>query len=135
MSPSGKSGERRFADHGTDDPVRPDTATLAYMAVDQRILPRDRDHRDLDTRDASRKDVAGDWTLVEFRPARWLLASLTILTLWLVSPILGKRAVLALAWRFTPRRLRLVAGGVAALALVVLVGSVAAFVLVLDQLA
>jgi len=73
--------------------------------------------------------------LVEFRPARWLWIALTLVAFWLLRPALGKRALLALAWRFTPRRLRLVAGGVAALALVVLAGSVAALVLVLGQLA
>jgi hypothetical protein len=45
------------------------------------------------------------------------------------------RALVAVAWRFSPRRLRLIAGGVAALALMVLAGGVAALVLVLDQLA
>jgi hypothetical protein len=133
--PSGKSGERASSNDCVDGRVRSQhTATLAYMAVPQRILPQDRNHREVDTREASRR-MAGDWTLVEFRPARWLLVSLTILAVWLASPLLGKRALLALAWRFTPRRLRLLAGGVATLALVVLVGSIAALVLVLDQLA
>jgi len=105
------------------------------MAVPHRILPPDRDRRDVETREASTKrNVTTDWTLVEFRPAGWLLASLAILALWLVRPIAGKRALLAVAWRFTPPRLRLIAGGVAALALVAFVGSVAALVLVLEQL-
>jgi hypothetical protein len=72
---------------------------------------------------------------IEFRPARWLVATVALLWLWLVRPQFGKRALVALAWRFTPRRLKLIAGGVAALALVVLAGSVAVLVLVLDQLA
>jgi hypothetical protein len=100
------------------------------------ILPDDRKHREIATRQASRQGrVSDEWTLVEFRPARWLLTTLTVLALWLVSPKLGTRGVLALAWKFAPRRLRLIAGGVAALALVVLAGSVAALAVVLNQLA
>jgi hypothetical protein len=99
------------------------------------IQPNDREHRGVATREASRRRrVADEWTLVEFRPARWLLTALTVLALWLVGPKLGKRGLLALAWQFAPRQLRLVAGGVAALALVVLAGSVAALALVLNQL-
>src|SRR5262245_11527892 len=96
----------------------------------------DRARRDIATpsADGGKRD-SGEWTLVEFRPARWLWIAVTLVAFWLVRPAFGKRAVLALAWRFTPRRVRLIAGGVAALALVVLAGSVAALVLVLDQLA
>jgi hypothetical protein len=98
-------------------------------------LPDDRKHRKIATRQASRqRDGSDEWTLVEFRPARWLLTALTVLALWLVSPKLGKRGLLALAWQFAPRRLRLIAGGVAAFALVVLAGSVAALALALTQL-
>jgi len=39
-----------------------------------------------------------------------------------------------LAWQFAPRRLRLIAGGLATLALVVLAGSVVALALALTQL-
>jgi hypothetical protein len=106
------------------------------MPASHPIQPNDRRHRNIATREASRqRRVADEWTLVEFRPARWLLAALTVLALWLVGPKLGKRGLLALAWQFAPRRLRLIAGGVAALALVVLAGSVAALALVLNQLA
>ena len=105
------------------------------MPASYPTLPDDRKHREIATRQASRqRRVSDEWTLVEFRPARWLLTALTVLALWLVSPTLGKQ-VLALAWRFAPRRLRLIAGGVAALALVVLAGGVAALALALTQLA
>jgi hypothetical protein len=103
------------------------------MPASHPILPDDRKHREIATRHASRR-VSDEWTLVEFRPARWLLTALTVLALWLVSPNLGKRGLLDLAWQFAPRRLRLIAGGVAALALVVLAGSVAALALALTQL-
>jgi hypothetical protein len=106
------------------------------MPASHPTLPDDRKHREIATRQASRPRGGSDeWTLVEFRPARWLATALTLVALWLVSPTLGKRGLLALAWQFAPRRLRLIAGGVAALALVVVAGSVAALALVLNQLA
>jgi hypothetical protein len=106
------------------------------MPASHPILPHDRQHREVATRHARRqRRVSDEWTLVEFRPARWLLTALTVLALWLVSPTLGKRGLLGLAWQFAPRRLRLIAGGVAALALLVLAGSVAALAFALTQLA
>jgi hypothetical protein len=111
-------------------------AIVMQMPASAPILPNDRNHREIATRQASRQGrVSDEWTLVEFRPARWLLTALTVLTLWLVGPTLGKRGLLALAWKLAPRRLRLIAGSVAALALVVLAGSVAALALALTQLA
>ena len=105
------------------------------MPASHPTLRNDRKRREIATREASRqRRVSDEWTLVEFRPARWLLTALTFLALWLVSPTLGKRGLLALAWQFAPRRLRLIAGGVAALTLVVLAGSVAALALALTQL-
>jgi len=99
------------------------------------MLHDDREHREIRTGQAIRQRRASDeWTLVEFRPARWLLAALTVLALWLLSPTLGKRGLAGLAWEFAPRRLRLIAGGVATLVLVVLAGSVAAIALALTQL-
>ena len=85
------------------------------MPASHPILPDDRKYREIATRHASRqRRVSDEWTLVQFRLARWLLTALTVLALWFVSPTLGKRGVLALAWRFAPRRLRLIAGGVVA---------------------
>ena len=105
------------------------------MPASHPTLRNDRKHRKIATDHSTRqRRVSDEWTLVEFRPARWLLTALTVLALWLVSPNLGKRGLLALAWQFAPRRLRLIAGGVAALALVVLAGSVAALALALNQL-
>ena len=102
------------------------------MSVPQRLQPHDRENRDVVTRATSRKTHAADeWTLVEFRPARWLVASLTLLAFWLVSPTVGKKALVTVAWRFAPRRLRLVAGGIAGLAFVLLAASIAVLVLVL----
>jgi hypothetical protein len=100
------------------------------MPASHPMLPDDGKHREITTRPASgQRSVSDEWTLVEFRPARWLLAALTVLALWLVNPKLGKRGLVGLAWQFAPRRLRLIAGSVAALVLVVLIGSVAALAL------
>ena len=109
-------------------------AIVGQMSASHPTLPKDRKHRDSAPRQASRQGSADEWTLVEFRPARWLVSALTLLALWLGGAKLGKRGLLALAWRFAPRRVRLVAGGVAAVALVVLAGSVAALALALTQL-
>jgi hypothetical protein len=106
------------------------------MPASYPTLPNDRKHREIATRRASSQRGGSDeWTLVEFRPARWLVTALTVLALWVVGPKISKRGLLALAWQFAPRRLRLIAGGVAALALGVVAGSVVALALVLNQLA
>jgi len=106
------------------------------MPASHPTLRNDRKHRKIATDHSTRqRRVSDEWTLVEFRPARWLLTALTVLALWLASPTLGKRGLLALTWHFAPRRLRLVAGGAAALALLVLVGGFAALALALAQLA
>jgi hypothetical protein len=111
-------------------------AIVVQVPTSDQMQPSDRKHRDVATSEAgSQGRVSDEWTLVEFRPARWLLTALTVLAFWLVGPKVGKRRLLALAWQFAPRRLRLVAGGVAAFAFVVLAGSIAALALVLTQLA
>ena len=108
----------------------PALAIVMQMPAPHPMLSDDRKHREITTRPASgQRSVGDEWTLVEFRPARWLLAALTVLALWLVNPNLGKRGLLGLAWQFAPRRLRLIAGSVAALVLVVFIGSVAALAL------
>jgi len=81
---------------------------------------------------SGQRRLGDEW--IEFHPARWLVAALTLLTVWLARPSFGKRALLALAWQFTPRRLKLIAGGAAAVALIVLAGSVAVLLLALNQL-
>ncbi len=82
----------------------------------------------------------GGWERVgayrlEFRPALWLLIAAEVVSRWLGRPSLSKGALLGLAWRFLPGKLKLAAGGAAALALLLMVGSVAALVLALSQLA
>ena len=82
----------------------------------------------------------GGWEQVgayrlEFRPALWLLIAAEVVSRWLGRPSLSKGALLGLAWRVLPRKLKLAAGGAAALALLLVAGSVAALVLALSQLA
>ena len=104
------------------------------MLVRSPLQPSERTPPDLDVHVSGTEGRLGEgW--IEFRPARWLIATVALLWLWLVRPQFGKRALVALAWRFTPRRFKLIAVGIAAVALVVLAGSVAALVLMLDHLA
>jgi hypothetical protein len=120
----------------THEERTPALAIVKQMPASHPMLPDDRKHREITTRLASgHRSVSDEWTLVEFRPARWLLAALTVLALWLVNPKLGKRGLLGLAWQFAPRRLRLIAGSVAALVLVLFAGSLAALAVALTQLA
>ena len=72
---------------------------------------------------------------VEFRPALWLLIAAEVVSRWLGRPSLSKGALLGLAWRFLPRKLKLAAGGAGAVALLLVAGSFAALVLALSQLA
>jgi hypothetical protein len=114
--------------------ARPLTSIVTAMVVPSPLHRKDRKTPDLYVQASGREGRLGDeW--IEFRPARWLVAIVALLWLSLVRPQFGKRALVAFAWRFIPRRLKLIAGGLAAVALVVLAGSVAALVFVLDQLA
>jgi len=109
---------------------------VVQMPASHPALPNNRKHGEVERRETSGRQGVGsdEWTFVEFRPARWLVTTLTVLALWLVSPQLGKRGLLVLGWRLAPRRLRLIAGGAAALSLVLVAGSVAAVALAFTQL-
>ena len=72
---------------------------------------------------------------LEFRPALWLLIAVEVVSRWLGRPSLSNGALVGLAWRSLPRNVRLAAGGAAAVALLLMAGSVAALVLALNQLA
>jgi hypothetical protein len=63
-----------------------------------------------------------------------LLRAVGLASYWPGRPAVNRRAVLFLAWRFVPRRFKLAAGGAAAVAVLVLAGSVAALALLLGQL-
>jgi len=72
---------------------------------------------------------------LEFRPALWLLITAEVVSRWLGRPSLSKGALLGFAWRFLPWKLKLAAGGAAAVAFLLVAGSFAALVLALSQLA
>ena len=113
--------------------AEPLTSIVMAMLVPSPVHPKERKPPVL-VHASDREGRHGDeW--IEFRPARWLVAVIALVWLWLARPQFGKRALVAFAWRFSSRRLKLIAGGVAAVSLVVLAGSVAALALVLDQLA
>jgi hypothetical protein len=71
---------------------------------------------------------------IRFVPARWLAVLFAIAQLVLKRGALGKVGLAALLWSVAPRKLRLVAGGLAAAAVIVVLGSLAAIALLLMQL-
>jgi hypothetical protein len=77
---------------------------------------------------------AGAHDEVRFVPARWLAVLLALVQLVLKRGALGKVGVAALLWSVAPRKLRLVVGGLAAAAVVVLLGALAAIALLAMQL-
>ena len=110
------------------------TSIVTAMLLPSPLHPKERKPPDLTGPMSSAGGrLSDDW--IEFWPARWLVATVALLWLCLVRPQFGKRALVAFAWRSIPQRLKLITAGVAGVALVVLAGSVAALVLVLDQLA
>jgi hypothetical protein len=71
---------------------------------------------------------------VRFVPAGWLVAGLGVARFVLSRGKFGKLGIAALLWAVTPRKLKLIAAGFAAAALVVVLGSLAAIVLLAMQL-
>ena len=77
---------------------------------------------------------AGQWGEVQFVPARWLVLLLSVV--WAVfspGPI-SKVGITSLVWSFAPRSVKIAAGGLAAAAMVVLLGAIAAIALLALQL-
>jgi hypothetical protein len=71
---------------------------------------------------------------IRFVPAWWLLAALALLRVWLSGGTFGKLGAAGLVWSLAPRKLKLVAGGFAGVALLVTAGAVAALALLAMQL-
>jgi hypothetical protein len=71
---------------------------------------------------------------IRFVPARWLLAALAVLRVWLSGGAFGKLGAAGLVWSLAPRKLKLVVGGFAAVSLLVMAGAVAALALLVVQL-
>lgn len=72
---------------------------------------------------------------LRFVPARWVLVLAAIAArLLLKGGTLGKFGIVGLVWAFAPRKLKFAAAGLAASAMIVLVGAVAAITLLTLQL-
>ena len=71
----------------------------------------------------------------EFVPARWLVVAFAVARLVLRRGKLGKLGIVGLAWSVAPRRLRLVAAGLAAAGAIVLLAAMAALALFFLQIA
>jgi hypothetical protein len=72
---------------------------------------------------------------LRFVPARWILVLAAIAArLLLKGGTLGKFGIVGLVWAFAPRKLKFAAAGLAASAMIVLVGAVAAITLLTLQL-
>ena len=78
---------------------------------------------------------AAEQAQFEASPVGRLLAALGISSLWLRRVRSAEAVLSLLAWAFVLRRMKLVAGGLAALVLILMVGAVAVFLAVFDQLA
>ena len=78
---------------------------------------------------------AAEQARFESSPIGRLLAALGISSHWLRRLRFAKRVLFWLAWAFVTRKLKLVAGGVAAVGLIIVVAAVAALVVVFAQLA
>lgn len=77
---------------------------------------------------------AAEQARLESSPVGKLLTALGLPTRWLRVRI-GKQPLFLLAWALVPRRLKLVACGLVALGLLLVVGGVAALAVAIDQLA
>jgi len=71
----------------------------------------------------------------EFVPARWLVVAFAVARLVFRRGKLGKIGILGLAWSFAPRRLRLIAGGLALAGVIVVLGALSAIALLFLQVA
>ena len=71
---------------------------------------------------------------IRFVPAGWVVAALTVGRVVLRGGRLGKLGIAGLAWTFLPRKLKLIALGLALAAVIVVIGSVSAFALLVLQL-
>lgn len=78
---------------------------------------------------------AAEQARFESSPIGRLLIALGISSLWLRRVRSAEGVLFWVAWAFVMRRMKLVAGGLAAVALILVVGAFAALLVVFDQLA
>jgi hypothetical protein len=72
---------------------------------------------------------------VRFVPANWLAAALGVARFAISRGKFGKLGIAALLWSVTPRKLKLIAAGFVAAGLIVVLGALAAIVLLAMQIA
>lgn len=72
---------------------------------------------------------------VRFVPAGWVVAAVGIARFALSRGRFGKLGIAALLWSMTPRKLKLIVGGLLAAAVIVVAGALAAIVLLALELA
>ena len=77
---------------------------------------------------------AAEQARFEASPVGRLLAALGISSLWFRRIRSAEPVVFWLAWAFVARRLRLVAGGLLGVALILMVGALAALLVVFDHI-
>jgi hypothetical protein len=71
---------------------------------------------------------------IRFVPARWLVAALGVARFVVSRGKFGKLGIAALLWAVTPRKLKLFAAGFVTAGLIVVLGALAAIVLLAMQL-
>ena len=76
----------------------------------------------------------GQWSEVQFVPARWLVLALSVVWALFSPGRISKVGIASLAWSLTPRSLKMAAGGLAVAATVVFFGAIAAIALLALQL-
>jgi hypothetical protein len=80
------------------------------------------------------RERAGGLYEIRFVPARWLVLLLGIASTVLRGGKFTKLGLIGLVWSFTPRPVKIAAGGLAAAALIVVFGAVAAIALLALQI-
>jgi hypothetical protein len=114
-------------------------SSLEYWQRRQRNLPfhrraARREAREMAARCEERVRAA-EQARFEATPFGRLLTALGISSLWLRRVRSAETVLSWLAWAFVLRRMKLVAGGLVAVGLILVVGAVAALVVVFDQFA
>jgi hypothetical protein len=119
-------------------PLEEARSSLEYWQRRQRKLPlyrraARREARDMVTRCEERVRAA-EQARFEASPVGRLLTALGISSLWLRRVRSAEGVVFWLAWALVMRKLKVVAGGLAAVGLLLMVGALAALLVVFDRL-
>jgi hypothetical protein len=91
--------------------------------------------RELDAAPSAQHGAASGSDEIRFVPARWVVVALGISKLVFSGRSIGRLGIAGLVWSVTPRKLKLVAAGLALYAMIVAIGALAAITLLAIQLA